>query len=161
MEFYGSNLHNGFNESWAPKINSWPGASFQRFPFTRIVAKEIKTLSQTSGGPKEKETSLNVSQNTIHIKRVKASHLQVACIFQPLPTHHRNRKSWIWISLLSCQAPLKSMMPYGPWSNRLTNMTHFLPILKIYTAKTCAEIQLGCMTCLHVFQFFPMVVLNS
>ena len=145
MEFYGSNLHNGFNESWAPKINSWPGASFQRFPFTRIVAKEIKTLSQTSGGPKEKKTSLNVSQNTIHIKRVKANHLQVACIFQPLPTHHRNRKTWIWISLLGCQASLKGMIPYGPLSNKLINMTHSLPIYTTYTTKTCTENYLGHM----------------
>ena len=75
MEFCGSNLHSGFNESWALKINSWPGTSFQRFPFTRIVAKQIKTLSQTSGGLQEKETSLNVPQNTIHVNRVKASQL--------------------------------------------------------------------------------------
>jgi len=48
---------------------------FQSSPFTRIVAKQIKTLSQTSGGPKEKETSLNVPRNTIHVNRVKASQL--------------------------------------------------------------------------------------
>ena len=142
---YGSNLHSGFNESWASKINSWPGTSFQRFPFTQIVAKQIEILSQTSGGPKREETSLNISQNMIYVNIVKASQLQLAGIFQLCLHHHRNRKTWIWISLLGCQASLKGMIPYGPLSNKLINMTHSLPIYTTYTTKTCTENYLGHM----------------
>jgi hypothetical protein len=144
MEFYGSNLHSGFNGSWAPK-QILDKARISKFSIHPDSSKTNQNPKSNFRWIKRKRDITKCISNTIHVNRVKASHLQVAGIFQPCVHHHRNRKTWIWISLLGCQASLKGMIPYGPLSNKLINMTHSLPVYTTYTTETCTENYLGHM----------------
>jgi hypothetical protein len=82
-------------------------------------------------------------------QRVKASHLKTAGILQPLPI-----PSWKWedISMdFIVGLPNTSLRHDSIWViiDRLTKITHFLPVHTTYNAKKCAEIYLDQIVHLH------------
>ena len=82
-------------------------------------------------------------------QRVKASHLRVAGLLQPLPI-----PSWKWedISMdFIVGLPNTSQRHDSIWVivDRLTKTAHFIPVHTTYTAKKYAEIYLDRIVCLH------------
>jgi hypothetical protein len=82
-------------------------------------------------------------------QRVKASHLKVAGTHQPLPI-----PSWKWkdISMdFIVGLPNTSQKHDSIWVivDRLTKITHFIPVHTTYTTKKYAKIYLDCIVCLH------------
>jgi hypothetical protein len=81
--------------------------------------------------------------------RVKASHLKVAGILQPLPI-----PSWKWEDISMdyiVGLPNTSQKHDSIWVivDRLTKTAHFIPVHTIYNAKRYAEIYLDRIVCLH------------
>jgi hypothetical protein len=82
-------------------------------------------------------------------QKIKASHLKVAGILQPLPI-----PSWKWddISMdFNLGLPLTSQHHDSIWVivDRITKTAHFIPINTSYRAQKYAEIYLECIVCLH------------
>jgi hypothetical protein len=82
-------------------------------------------------------------------QRIKASHLKIAGVLQPLPI-----SSWKWedISMdFIVGLPNTSQRHDSIWVivDRLTKTAHFLPMHTTYNAKKYAEIYLDQIVCLH------------
>jgi hypothetical protein len=82
-------------------------------------------------------------------QRVKASHLKIAGVLQPLPI-----PSWKWedISMdFIVGLPNTSQRYDSIWVivDRLTKTAHFLPVHTTYNAKKYTEIYLDQIVCLH------------
>jgi hypothetical protein len=96
----------------------------------------------------KKEIARYISECDI-CQRVKASHLKVAGVLQPLPI-----PSWKWedISMdFIVGLPNTSQRHDSIWVivDQLTKTAHFLPMHTTYNAKKYAEIYLDQIVCLH------------